>query len=528
MKKSIAIFIVALLVVCVVPFTACKKDDRSVCSSYDITCSFDGEKITGEEKVVFYNDTDKAFSELNFNLFMNAYREGAKYSGVPEDGFYDGESYGDIKIEKVCQNGENIDFEIGGEDENLLIVKLNEKVASKKSVEVEVAFTTTFSKNISRTGITPSTVNMCHFYPILCGISNGEFYECKYYQLGDPFFSDCANYNVTLTLDNEYKVASSGQLKNETNKNDKNTYTYSIEKARSFCFVVSKEFNVKEDTSSGVDVKYYYLDDGKSELTLDLAVRSIKTFSEMFGEYPYKTLSVVETPFDGSGMEYPALVYVQQGLLDETNKDFYNGTVIHEIAHEWWSMVVGNNEIEYPFLDEGLAEYSVALFYEKNADLATSFKEKYDVELKASSREDFILDKESDYFSIIGGLSSISSKILNDFYAVTKMTYPISFYYKDGKVVEYGSNHSYIIAYVKATLLQENLRKKIGDEKYFEGIKNYYKDFAFKNATPSDLSSEFAKLDIQSKEFFDDYYKGKDDLFDEILKKKADLLKPLM
>ena len=68
----------------------------------------------------------------------------------------------------------------------------------------------------------------------------------------------------------------------------------------------------------------------------------------------------MQTQFVQGGMEYPALVMISDNL--ESNA--YGEVIVHETAHQWWQTVVGNNEIEYGFLDEGLAEYSVVIFFE--------------------------------------------------------------------------------------------------------------------------------------------------------------------
>ena len=81
-------------------------------------------------------------------------------------------------------------------------------------------------------------------------------------------------------------------------------------------------------------------------------------------------------------MEHPALVMISDNL----EQSAYLEVVAHETAHQWWQGVVGNNEIEYGFLDEGLAEYSVVLFYEnypeynlKRQDLIESSENTYKI-----------------------------------------------------------------------------------------------------------------------------------------------------
>lgn len=481
MKKILAIILLMVCVACSLTIVSCKDKQAKSCS-YDITCSFDGTKIRGSEVFTFYNSTDNSFKELKFNLFMNAYRKDAKFSPISKANhskcYYAGESYGGIEIESVIQNDNKVQFEITGEDKNVLTVYLENEVFPNEQTQVKITFVSTIPKVISRTGITESTVNLGNFYPILCGITDGGFYECKYYSIGDPFFSDIANYNVKITLDSKYIVASSGKLVAMSNIDNNKMLCYSAENLRSFCLVLSKDFESVVDTSLGVEVNYYYIKDKEPNKSLSLAVQSLKTFSELFGEYPYSTYSVVETPFNEGGMEYSALVYISSDL----EREAYNEVIVHETAHQWWQVVVGNNEIEYGFLDEGLAEYSVVLFYENNP--------KYNI-----TRESLISSCEKTYRVYCSVFDKLYKQV------DTSMLRSLD---------KYKSDYEYVnIAYVKGCLLQDYLRSSIGDTKYFKGLKNYYKEYSFQNATPFDLAGEFDKLGADTNGFFDSFFSGK-------------------
>ena len=119
-------------------------------------------------------------------------------------------------------------------------------------------------------------------------------------------------------------------------------------------------------------ISYYYFDDKNPEQSLKASVDSIKTFSNLYGLYPYKTLSVCESDFIYGGMEYPNLVFIS---TSQENYEDYIYTIVHEIAHQWWYNLVGNNEYEYGFLDEGLTEYSTYLFYDENKEYNMNTRE---------------------------------------------------------------------------------------------------------------------------------------------------------
>lgn len=461
-------------------FVSCKKGEEGI-TSYNIDCTFSDNKLSGVEKVSFYNDTENSFKTLKFNLFMNAFRKDAKYSAIDEKEkakcFYDGENFGGIEINSVSEKDDKLVYSICGEDCNILTVELKNEIFPTESVEIVIEFITVLPRVIARSGINNKTVNLGNFYPILCGIENDGFYECVYYTNGDPFFSDVANYNVSITLDEKYIVASSGKITGSKNQKGLNTYFYEIKKARSFCMVLSTEFDMLSDNSLGVEINYYYIDDLKPKQSLETAVKSIKTFNELFGEYPYQTFSVVETPFNEGGMEYPALVYISS-FLDESS---YSEVIVHETAHQWWQSVVGNNEIKYGFLDEGLAEYSVVLFYENNPE--------YKIK-----RQTLIASSEQTYKIFCSVFDRLYKKV------DTTMLRSIN---------EYNSEYEYVnIAYIKGCLMHEYLRNGIGDEKYFNGLKDYYKDYMYKNCMPYDLVGAFEKQGVNVSGFFESFFNG--------------------
>src|SRR5699024_3207279 len=95
-------------------------------------------------------------------------------------------------------------------------------------------------------------------------------------------------------------------------------------------------------------------------------------------KYPYSQFSVVEADFYIGGMEYPNLVMIDQSLYSDDSEEYLELVTVHETAHQWWYGVVGNNQIEEAWLDEGLTEYSTLLYYrhrygQKKMD-AISFK----------------------------------------------------------------------------------------------------------------------------------------------------------
>ncbi len=477
MKKFSIIFVFVLICSSVFLF-GCNHNALTV---YNIEMELNGNVISGTETVEYVNNSDTTVNELKFNLFANAYREGAKFSPIGAQynsiAYYDGTNYGKTEIQNVRVNGNDVNYQIGGQDENILSFDIPE-LFPNESVSVKIEFSVTIPKVISRLGENEKTINLSTFYPILCGWTENGFYECVYYSVGDPFFSDCANYNVAFTCDGVYMVATSGVIEKTKTNGEKKTYNIVGKNLRSFSMVLSKEYKAVIDTSLGFNVTYfYYADDNPNESVLT-AVKAIKTFSELFGEYPFNSLTVAQTKFTAGGMEYPTLVYVS----DDLDQKSYYEVIVHETAHQWWQSAVGNNEIEYGFLDEGLCEYSTVLFYEKNGE--------YEM-----TRKKMIESAEKTYKTFCGVYDKLFGKV------DTSMKRSLK---------DFSSEYEYVnIAYLKSAVMYDNLRTTIGDATFFKCLKRYYADYKYKNATPDDLMGIFERYVDGAEGFLSSFISGK-------------------
>ena len=174
----------------------------------------------------------------------------------------------------LCKNGE-MPFAVTGKDENILSVPLEEEVFPDERVSISVDFSVSLAKINHRLGITESAVNLGNFYPVLCGYDGG-FYECVYYSSGDPFFSDCADYEVTFTADEKYTVAASGELKESRKEGGGITNVYALENARDFALCLSENFETMSASAEGVTVNYYYSKDKQPVTSMEYAVKAVE------------------------------------------------------------------------------------------------------------------------------------------------------------------------------------------------------------------------------------------------------------
>lgn len=479
MKKIISFLLIITTCICL---TGCSKSSEiqtisQNLTTYDMLLEFNNEDktLTGVNKVDYINTSEDELVNVYFHLYPNAFRENAKASVVSlsniQKAYPNGKSYGKIEINECKVKDATTNFSIGGEDENILIVELNSKLKPKAKTTIEISYVVTIPNINHRFGYGNNTINLGNFYPIACMYENGNFVTDLYHYNGDPFYSDISNYNVKIKYNKNLTLATSGSITNTTEGGSTKVTSVNAITVRDFAMVLSNKFNIKETEVNNTKILYYYYGDTNPEKSLITASDSIKTFNKLFGNYPYETLSVVEANFVHGGMEYPQLILISDDI--ELHDDYIN-VIVHETAHQWWYGMVGNNEYKYGWLDEGLTEYSTALFYEKN----TNYNK---------SKDDIIKNANANYALYIEVYSAVYKEV------DTSM---------NRKLNEYKTEPEYVyIAYVKGMLLFDNIREVIGDKKFFNGLQTYFENGKFKNNTPENLIIAFndsSKTDLSS------------------------------
>ena len=467
--STIILFAVIIAIVVFLCLTGLKKDETPL-SSYKMQLSYDNtaHTISGSEEITFVNNYDNMFTYLYLHLYPNAFRQGSTASVVSpaeeENAYPNGISYGGIEVQSVTSDGEILTFMVEGEDQNILRVELQTEVYPDESITFTINFTTTLANINHRLGYGENTINLGNFYPIICMYESGVGFKTDlYHSNGDPFYSECADYDVTISYPSNYMLASSGQLVEASTENDITTSTMTGEKIRDFCMVISENFSHTSSKVGNTIINYYgYNDDTNLDTCLQVCEDALTTFNDLFGEYPYSQLSVVKSNFVHGGMEYPNLVLIS----DEVSNEDLAYVIVHEIAHQWWYGVVGNDENNHAWMDEGLAEYSTILFFENDSSYGQDCESMIDNSLQ--SYKTFVRV----YTNVTGSVDTSMDRALSAF----------------------NTEPEYVqCTYTKGLLLFDAIRETVGDRKFFKALEDYYQDFSFKNATPADMIASFIK-----------------------------------
>jgi len=475
-KKSIKIKVCIFVMLGItLIFSACFSgcSQKTDITSYKINASLDEKNMTvnASMEVNYYNDSESELQEVKFKLYPNAYKEGQPSPITAADiqtVFPNGISYGRIDISNVRVNGQ----EVTTKGANGQIMSVPAKVKPYKNVTIKMNFCLTLPNAKHRLGFYEGNINLGNWYPIVCVYEDGEWDENTYYPLGDPFYSKIANYTVNFSFPQGYEFASTAKA---SIKDGETTASLKVKKARDFAICLTKN-RIYSKNADGVLVKYFGKEN-ESEF-LDTAIDALKTFNNLFGKYPYDSLCVVKTPFYTGGMEYPGLVYVSDNLNESLTKE----VIVHEIAHQWWYAVVGNNQVSEAWMDEGLAEYSTTLFYEYNSNYGVQKSKRV-----ADAMTSYIL--YSDTHLSGGKADSCMNKNLTEFTDQLNYTY---------------------MTYVKGQLMFETLSNIIGSKTFIKGLKHYYKHNKFKVAKTDDIIASFEKVSKKElKSFFDSWLYGR-------------------
>lgn len=430
-------------------------------NTYTISADFDPVEriITGNQQITYTNNENISFNVLYFHLYPNAFKNEETTPFEKNEmkcAYPKGFETGYIKIDSIQQNGEALNYIVMGMGDSILKVYLKNELEPGQKIELDMDFSVKIPPSCGRFGYGENTINIANWYPILSVFDNKGWNLEPYYAIGDPFYSDVANYRVEILMPKEYKIAHSGDCIKKENIDGKIRWTLEGKKIRDFAIVSSEKFKVIDDEIDGVKIYSYYFDDKFGDLALDTAKDSIKIFTESYGKYPYKQFSVAASDFFIGGMEYPNLVFIDQSLYKEENKKILEYVIAHETAHQWWYGIVGNDEVNEPWLDEALTEYSTLLYYEK----------KYGIETEKQIYKNLIVRYYNAY--IESGLSE-DNRVCR---SVNK--------FKDSQ--EYQA-----LVYYKGAMFIKDLRKQLGDELFFQAMKVYFDKYKYKNANTEDF-----------------------------------------
>jgi aminopeptidase N len=414
-------------------------DDAAACDDapqYDVamTIDLDAARVTGSEVITYTNAEQISLSSLYLRLLPNT----RGYGGA-------------ITLSNVRIDGRTVSptLELDGAAAQIgLLPPLPPGAVTTLALDFAVDVPTTGGTGHNLFTYLNGVMALPTIFPIV-GVYDDDGWDIESVpEHGDEIHADIGIYHVDVTVPAEQTLIASGTCTQPTIE----TWQCEAAPMRDFTLVVGDNYERAARNVDGVVVNSYYYSQHEwgGNKALQVAVDSMEAFTELFGPYPYTELDVVATPNYLGGMEYSGLVVVEDGLYTGNGVEWLTA---HEVAHQWWMVVVGNDQIDDPWLDEALTQYSTLLYYEQ-----TYGKERADV----------ILENEFQrtYDSLVWRGRDMPVGLHAE-------AYPSSLYWD--------------VVYDKGALYFHNLRETVGDDAFFTILQTYFQRYRYEIATPEDF-----------------------------------------
>lgn len=439
----------------------------------DIKLDVATHKMTGTQKLVYFNNSKDTLTKVYYHLYWNAFQPGSmmdvRSRSLPDpDGRVTDRiskltesEIGYQKVLSLKQDGKDVTLHVDGTILEVTLKKPllpNTKTVFDMKYESQVPVQIRRSGRNNREGIAYS---MTQWYPKMAEYDFQGWHINQY--VAREFHGVWGDFDVKLTLDPTFIVAGTGKIQNpekvgygyeksgttvERPKGDL-TWNFKAKDVIDFAWAADPEY--KHDlvqVPNGPTVHLFYQPGEKTtEAWSKLQEQAVKHFEFMnkfYGKYPYDTYSIIQGG-DG-GMEYPmcTLIIGERGGLA--------GLMAHEVAHSWFQGVLASNESLYSWFDEGFTDYSSA---ESEANMfgkpiADSHKGSYGA-----------------YFGLVkSGLQEPMSTLSDHFN--TNRAYSTS-------------------AYAMGAIYLHQLRYIIGEDNFYKGMKRYYNTWKMRHPEPIDF-----------------------------------------
>lgn len=476
---------------------------------YTIDVSLDdkAKSLNGTQTIVYKNNSPDTLHYIWFHIWPNAYFNDStallkQIRNDPSittklDKFEKGYITGlNFKVDKKSattlphSNPQYID-----------IIKLNlpEPLLPGASATIETFFKVKLPSYFSRMGYAENEFMICQWYPKPAVYDKTGWHEFPYLDMGE-FYSEYGDYKVNITLPADYIVGATGELqtseeleqyktigrKNTEHRNESfalykpkagtKTLSYIAKNVPDFAWFADKGTVIQYDTiqlkSGKIVDAFTYFKNKKNTIwknSIDYIKDGTRKYSEWIGEYEYPTVQAFEGPKNNAsgGMEYPMITLITD---PDATVESLDGVITHEVGHNWFMSMLGNNERKNPWQDEGLNTYFQFRYEAEKYRYNSIFKDSIPQEVKALPLVEF-------QSAIYGALGQIPMQ--------TPIETPSE---KFGSFEDYG-----LIAYIKTAIWVYILEATFGRESVDRAFQYYFNEWKNKHPQPIDMKTSFEK-----------------------------------
>lgn len=346
--------------------------------------------ITGRQWLTWRNITSTATSELRYHLYYNAFKN-SRSTWLREaagGGWFGGGVRGDLRekdwgwtdvtsIRLIGLDGappvelterRYIAPDDGNkDDQTVLSVRLPRAVAPGETINVYLDWTAQVPRTFARTGAIGDSYFIAQWFPKL-GVLEEQGWNCHQFHAGTEFFSDYGIYDVKLTVPKAWVVGATGvERESRDNPDATTTHRFYQEDVHDFAWTTSPDYEVRnarfeEPGLPPVDMRLLIQPEhaGQADRYFRATRAALGHYGKWYGPYPYPHITIVDPAWQSGagGMEYPTLFTGGTNWIAPEAVADPEGVTVHECGHQFWYAIVGNNEFEDAWLDEGLNTFS--------------------------------------------------------------------------------------------------------------------------------------------------------------------------
>jgi hypothetical protein len=497
---------------------------QDVAYEINVTLNDSTHSLDANEIVHYTNNSGDTLEYIWFHLWPNAYKNDE--TAFARQMLFDG--YTQFYFSKEADRGfidgldfqsdeQSLQWEYHPEWGDVAKVTLDQPLVPGGTAVIETPFYVKLPQVYSRLGHTGNHYEITQWYPKPAVYDSDGWHQMPYLNRGE-FYSEFGSFDVYITLPSNYRVMATGDMVNaekeyawldslaiegdKLHELDKKSFKKKLkelskasisgpesnpelktlhfhqEKVHDFAWFADRNWIVRkgelnfEKSDRNVILWSMYL-----PKNAELWANSIEFlhdagywYSKFYLEYPYNHITAVDGDLSaGGGMEYPNITVISSG----GSEDMLEFVIMHEVGHNWFYGIIGSNERDYAWIDEGLNEYTNNRYWHKKyADRGSS--------LIISE----LLQKK------LGIASNISldwiSYLMYQMRAVSGDDQPLYLTSEDFDNANYGA-----IIYMKTAIFTFYLQHYLGEEKMDQVMQEFFARWKFKHAGPEDFRIVF-------------------------------------
>ena len=498
---------------------------RNANYSIDVQLDTSARTLTGREVLTWRNTSSISTSELQFHLYYNAWKN-TRSTWMRERLLGRGlglhsrseRDWGWIEVSSVrlLGAGDAPPIELTGhmryispddgnpDDQTVLAVPLLREVAPGETVNVLLEWASTIPRTFARTGAIGNFFFLAQWFPKV-GVLDETGWNCHQFHTATEFFADYGVYDVRITVPTGWIVGATGLSQDVRDNGDGTSeHRYYQEDVHDFAWTTSPGYldlaeRFEHPTLPDVDIRLLLQPEhaGQADRHFDATRAALQYYGEWYGPYPYGHVTVVDPAWqsDTDGMEYPTLFTAGTRWLAPTAVTQPEQVTVHEAGHQFWYGIVGNNEFEYAWLDEGLNTFSTARTIDE------AFTPNYHSQRYFGGFIPYV-------FRDIPRSRATDGNRLSGYRTAARMDVQATPTY------QYWPGTASAITYNKTALWLHTLERYLGWPTLQEIMATFFDRWKFRHPTPQDFFDVASEVSGQDLRWFFDQVHGSSDAFD--------------